>query len=142
MVHLISMLLISACMTGCLPQPGKTTMADLVQAIAAHTKSRDWEALKSLSLNPERGSGLHRSRCLQPAMGGLRSWTFRKSAEVPKAWSRYIPFENLDACDKVIKMSWSVPIEFGVGNMDVYYPVAQVEGLYYIRFLRIKRDED
>ena len=117
-------------------------MAELVQNIAAHTKEGDWEAIKALSLNPERGSEQHEAASMQPAKGGLRSWTFRESAEVPEIWNKYIPFENLDACDKVIKLSWSVPVEFGVANIDVFYPVAQVEGRYYIRFLRIKEEKD
>ena len=38
-------------------------------------------------------------------------------------------------------MSWSVPVEFGVGNIDVFYPVAQVDGRYHIRFLRFKEEK-
>lgn len=113
-------------------------MADLVQAISAYTKEDDWEAIKSLAMNPEAAVERHYQLSLLPKTGGLRSWTFRDGDEVPAIWLERAPYRNLEICEKVIIMSWTVTTDYGIGNIDVFYPVVTHEGHYYIRFHKLK----
>ena len=125
-------------LVGCKSQRGEVTMADLVQTIAAHTKDEDWSSIVRHSINPEAATDLHRSLSLEPSGGGLRSWTFRPGNEVSSKWIADAPYRGLELSDHMIVMSWTVPAEFGVENVDVFYSVVRHEDRYCIRFLKIK----
>ena len=57
---------------------------------------------------------------------------------MPPIWLEQAPYHNLEICEKVIMMSWTVPTDYGIGNIDVFYPVVTHEDRYYIRFHKPK----